>query len=31
MREFNTFGPVYPDRHYHVNRITDLEEVNRVK
>lgn len=21
MREFNTFGPVYPDRHYHVNRI----------
>lgn len=22
MREFNTFGPVYPDRHYYVNRIT---------
>jgi hypothetical protein len=22
MREFNTFGPVYPDRHYHVNRVT---------
>jgi hypothetical protein len=22
MREFNIFGPVYPDRHYHVNRVT---------
>lgn len=21
MREFNIFGPVYPDRHYHVNRV----------
>ena len=22
MREFNTVGPVYPSRHYHVNRVT---------
>lgn len=27
MREFNIFGPVYPDRHYHVNRVAVKAEL----
>lgn len=31
MREFNIFGPVYPDRHYHVNRVAVKAELrNRI-
>ena len=27
MREFNTLGPVYPERHYHVNRLAVKTEL----
>jgi hypothetical protein len=27
MREFNTLGPVYPEKHYHVDRVAVQDEL----
>ena len=29
QREFNIFGPVHPDYHYHVNRIAVKNELRK--